>query len=120
MRDIPQTPQAYYDLLVKTSEEGGFPAAEGNSCLYRTSDGRACAVGLLMDDKTAESAPQCQVLNLPRSILDKLPDWAPLSPLRDIQRAHDDLAWEREWEHDKFVRRINGNPIFDNVQRVPA
>jgi hypothetical protein len=130
------TKQEYYDLLVKTSLEGGFPARESwhTGCKYRTTDGKKCAVGLLIPDEkySYDVERQGTVIGLsavyPDLVNSILPENMIWEHLREIQKVHDyhidkcskdqnDVPYTY-WEHDTFVKNLNELECFSNVQQV--
>lgn len=113
------TKQEYYDLLVRTSAEGGFPSMEGGRCRYRTDTGRRCAVGLLIPDEMYEPGmetnnaywlerrfPQVQAV---------FPDEMDADELRRVQTVHDELAQDLGWDHQSFVANLNTLHCFVDV-----
>lgn len=105
------TKKEYYDLLVKTSLEGGFPAIDdGGNCLYRTSDGKACGIGIIMPDAFYNRLTRTQKTFAVDQIVNErsLPSWVPedcdVKILLEVQGVHDSLR--DKWSHAKFVRRL--------------
>lgn len=129
MTRVCETLREYYDLLVKTSKEGGFPAAvfrEGDvHCRYRTEDGKKCAVGLVIPDDRYDPTWDCHNLTaygLPFVVIRPgLPADASVNLLSRIQEVHDELARKclrggefdpDAWDHAEFVRRLGDIPEF--------
>ena len=119
------TRQEYYDLLVKTSEDGGFPARdylyEPPPCKYRTSDGKKCAIGIIMPDNFYGEEMEGKSISV---ILDfaihnfSIPvDWIPegmtVADLYLIQYIHDNLP---VWDHKKFVEKLNETGCFRELK----
>jgi hypothetical protein len=99
----------YYDLLVKTSKDGGFPsyAPLDKHCKYHSEDGKKCAAGLLISDKVYD--PEMENIKI-SSVIEKynlgkiIPKGLSLKQLQDIQFAHDEIALCNEkWDHESFV-----------------
>ena len=126
------TKQQYYDLLVKTSAEGGFPSlnTERDACRYRGTNGKKCAVGLIMPDEVYCLRMEGQLAMSACELAGNL-DWIPegMTPrdLVGIQRAHD---WECQnlifgdadgvvtpWSHARFVANLNNLSCFADVVR---
>lgn len=113
------TKREYFELLVKTSEAGGFPSVAmcvslcGSKlrCLYRGPDGRKCAVGLLIPDDKFDPAINSDAVY---DVIDRVdvPEGMSEGDLNDCQKAHDALAREREWPHDDFVALLRELPCF--------
>ena len=117
------TKQEYYDLLVTTSRNGGFPAVRVddycfNNCVYRGGDGRKCAVGLIMPDdrykKELEGTTASHVCKVCGT------DWVPkgitAEDLENIQSAHDNLS-NGDWRHIDFVTELDQLVCFADVQK---
>lgn len=116
--NVKVTKQQYYDLLVKTSEAGGFPSVYIHpvdhvmtGCAYLARDGKKCVVGLLMPD----GHPAQQSGHYFRTLLERTPDLANIIPegmkaddLHDLQTIHDSM--KHGWNHEEFLQRIQ--PIF--------
>lgn len=122
------TKQEYYNLLVKTSAEGRFPATEcwgertEPTCCYRTKDGRKCAAGLLIPDD--EYSPNMEnrnfmaIINDYPALLHCIPEGMTARNVRQIQyNIHDSVALY-PWSHEFFVRRLNQLDCFHNVEKV--
>jgi hypothetical protein len=95
------TPQELFDKAYLGLVAQGKRSYE-NGCKYRTKDGLKCAVGFLIDDKTAEEWDNFGSIDQVKCHIDRedLPDWlftnSPM--LQRIQQAHDDLA-----DDDAFI-----------------
>ncbi len=107
------TLQSFYNELVLNCMEGKFPATEENSveCCYRTSDGRACPVGLLIsDDRYSPEIENISAYNLDSWRLDLKPEELTLDDLAILQAAHDSFFHGRKdrdlppeiWFNDAF------------------
>lgn len=113
--------QEYYDLLVKTSLEGGFPAIErsSNSCKYRSSNGKKCAVGIIIPDNVYEKRFEGRSINqiLKHYCFDQswIPDGIRISDLKNIQILHD--CNTDNWNHNYFIRCLNSLPCFSEIQK---
>jgi hypothetical protein len=107
------TARDYFELLCHTSRRGGFPAYEPGigGCRNRTSDGRKCAVGVLIPDEKYNSA--CEVLG-PTLLAEEgyleIPAGLTAYELLQIRSCHD--AHPVPWHHEAFVEKLRG--------RVPA
>jgi hypothetical protein len=119
------TNRSYFDLLVKTSAEGKFPAYEGGQCKYRTSNGLKCGVGVIVPDEI-----YCDLFDhnefmvtgiiylnnhLPNVL--KLKEWIPegmtILELADVQKVHDSNSSPYYlWDHDNFVKQLLKLPCF--------
>lgn len=90
----------YYRLLEAKCAEGKLPAInEHGSCKYRTEDGRACAVGLLIPDEKYDPSFEGAACYTPWSDTGKeiqaavtLPDGVRWLDMRKIQVSHDEYA----------------------------
>ena len=106
----------YYELLVKTSLEGGFPArvSEGMAsvCKYRCEDGKKCAIGLIMPDGFYRPDMEGRAVN--RVTGHTIPDWFPegvdMDQVMEIQAAHDGMTII--WRHERFVG------LLKNILRI--
>lgn len=79
----------------------GKPSYDG-SCLYRGPNGTACAVGCLLDDKTAEKFDTFvdpSISNIARYHYDELPRELlfHIDFLNELQEAHDSHVKESDW-----------------------
>ncbi len=128
------TKQEYYDLLVKTSAEGGFPSLRDDrerslnkgsdpsvNCAYRGQNGRKCAFGLLIPDdcyaKTMEGKHAGAVIeNFKLQAV--VPEGLDKSNLLDIQSIHDSESGYACWNHGQFVTRLNRHHCFGDVNRT--
>lgn len=72
---------------------------DGWVCSYRTEDGRACAIGRLIDDKTANLADNSDKKAI-AAVIDIMPKHVsrfPIEFLAEIQRLHDQtIFWDLE------------------------
>jgi len=125
------TTKEYFNLLIETSESGGFPAiTKGNKCAYRGEGGRRCAVGIIMPDhvykESMEGAPASNMFE--KGIVDW--SWLPMkngvtilaSDLNSIQEVHDmqvKNTWSRigVWDPDKFEAALRELWVFDDVEK---
>jgi hypothetical protein len=114
------TKREYYDLLVKTSLEGGFPAMDGFSCAYRAESGRRCALGVIIPDEhyrpQMESAGNIYGLSQKGFVTESEP-WFPegvtFQDLYEVQDAHDGLSsTTHPWDHEQFVRKLSRLSCF--------
>lgn len=137
------TKQQYYDLLVTTSKNGGFPAADDHgNCFYRTEDGKRCVVGIVLPDNLYQRCMEgkafsrvCEILigeyesdhqHLPDDVRKQDPtkfEWVPehmsLCDLASCQSAHDNLVLGHgQWVHSYFVKNLNALSCFQDVQKV--
>jgi hypothetical protein len=116
--------QEFYDLLVKTSLEGGFPArtTNKNHCLYRGPEGRRCVTGLVLPDKLYRPEFEQKPVD---SLFDAVGDhWLPTGITRmamsRLQRVHDSQLLGDEWDHHLFLKNINQQECFKDIRRLPA
>lgn len=113
------TKREYFDLLVKTSAEGGFPALlptkcydDGNAsvrCAYRGEGGRRCAVGLILpDDLYEEGFENKPSEHLPPTVLEAItPEGMTWGDLRRVQYKHDREAQTfAAWSHERFTQSL--------------
>lgn len=117
--------QTYYDLLVRTSREGGFPAVDGKqSCRYRMDDGRRCAVGWAIPDEAYSPSIEGKVVDhdeMPAEVLNAIEAAVPglgLADFAQIQRLHDGMR--HDWDHSRFVARLNRMGCFKQVAQAEA
>lgn len=121
----PEGPQEWLDQLVKASYEGKFPAYDANrgQCCYRTPEGYACAVGLLIPDE--KYTPDMDAYGgVDRDFCEKyghaLPGWATYRHLEEVQNVHDfaesDMRLRgKPWSHTKFVEELLRCSIFEGL-----
>lgn len=90
------TPQEIFDTAVLGVLEQGAPSTHNGRCLYRSPTGTKCAVGMLLDDETAEKADRVNgtasgIVTLVAGYYDIFPEWVieHVRLLEDLQRAHD-------------------------------
>lgn len=123
------TVQEYYDLLVTTSANSGFPSIRAeddgrNYCRYRNSDGKKCAFGVLIPDDKYNPDMECgqvgEILKRYMFLNEYIPSGMNINDLQNIQYIHDDLATslKQEWSHGLFVARLNKERCFDNCTKV--
>jgi hypothetical protein len=134
------TKSEYYRLLVETSKGGGFPAYNQTQrvCVYRSPDGKRCAVGLLIpDDKYVRDMDAAgNALDLFAAfpgLQSVIPEGLSKRDLFDIQGCHDQLRpgadkpWGCEtdeeyssyrWDHDQFVRMLDALPCFGGMTQT--
>lgn len=101
------TREQYRELLIKKSATGKFPAIEGFSCRYRTPDGRACAVGILiLDEKyTTDIEGNSAYASCVREVIE-YPEGVTQDELEQVQGIHDRIASDGEWNHEKFAVEV--------------
>lgn len=113
--------QKYLELLIKTSAEGGFPAAKlDNSkflhfmCYYRLND-RKCAIGILIPDNVYHKDMECgdvyKLIDRFPSLKEHFPKDVAPEEFYNIQQIHDNLAKKcsqqnMKWPHETFVTQI--------------
>lgn len=121
------TRKDYFDLLVRTSAGGEFPATHdaGITCSYRMHDGRRCAVGLILPDSVYEvrmegNTVEALVKDGYIKDLSWVPDGMTLKDLGRVQSIHDSLSGYDTWGHEEFVRRIRSQPCFQNLEEAAA
>ena len=101
--DEQQQLQNTFDTVVRHLAQQGGPSRGFSKCLYRSSDGRKCAVGCLIPDSMY--TPEMEGC-MARSLITRFPElevklgsnWAQLDPLMRLQMAHDSspYAWRSE------------------------
>ena len=104
------TKREYYDLLVKTSLEGGFPSMEGSTCKYHSRDGKRCVAGLLIPDDISHPMFEgniidtlCEYNSQLESVITS--EEIPLTLIKKCQYLHD-VVMEEPWNHELFVERL--------------
>lgn len=116
---VPNTPKEFFDLLVRASEDNRLPATGTDEfgykkCCYRTCDGRACAIGLLIpDEETANGIPNEMPVRSNSWAQKFLPPWLSLDDAQKIQKVHD-VQQCSIWNHDKFAVDLKEIPVFTN------
>lgn len=130
-------PQGWYDWLVKTSAEGGFPASSPSTpeelaakprvatrCRYLTPDGKQCGVGGLFTPEDAGRLEAAMGGSSPVESYDVgwqncLPPWLTAYWARQVQYAHDDQVNNKSpWNHRYFVVQLNGLQVFRACTKV--
>lgn len=123
------TKRDYYDLLVRSATDGTFPAVRRlpdgrvTTCMYRTPDGRRCAVGLLIPpERYRPQIDQWGILAFcPVEALGKCgvcpPDGVTSLDLDEIQGYHDSLRYR--WEPEEFKRLLLRVPCFHEFRPAP-
>ena len=108
------TEQEIFDKVAKHLLDQGEPSVIGDSCVYRGTNGRMCAAGVLIPDEvySVEMEGKCF-----HSVAQKLPD--SLSYLKEnsffvgeLQELHDDTmacTWERKLRAIASKRELNWN-----------
>tara|TARA_R110002072_G_scaffold151470_1_gene300768 strand:- start:5923 stop:6336 length:414 start_codon:yes stop_codon:yes gene_type:complete len=110
-------PQEIFDKVLRHLEDqGGRAVDEAGYCMYRAPDGRACALGALVDDETAEKWDAYGSENTGRSpgahtliSAGLTPDWVRrnASLVGDLQRLHDVATyWDGQYFHLNRARTI--------------
>jgi hypothetical protein len=120
------TKQEYFDLLVKTSKEGGFPATSSyGGCYYRSPEGKKCTIGLLIPDELYNSTMEFE--DITKIITYIVPvDGFTVDDYCSVQSAHDDMAIKLQsiitgqsiWNHAEFVDKLLDVHCFQGVQCV--
>ena len=122
------TAKQYFDLLVKTSSEGGFPAVtRSGSCCYRMENGRKCAVGIIIpneiDTYAFEGSGISDLTDYARELL-QIRSWIPdgilEGDLQKVQECHDNQVLHYDyflppWNHDKFVESLSELECFKEI-----
>lgn len=96
------TKREYYDLLLRSCDDGTFPTYNNGGCYYRAPGGKKCAVGVLIPDEIAAVANGATVFNLDKELravgtpfdFDGLVEGLKIDDLRSVQNAHDLSAIE--------------------------
>jgi len=128
------TKQEYYDLLVKSAQDGTFPSAVihdnmAMQCLYRADQTphslKRCAGGLLIDDE--KYSPDLETVRVTMLALShpgifNLPEGLSVSDINAIQREHDEACdWKNKsivWYKEQFIDCINALSCFADVVKV--
>lgn len=120
------TKREYYDLLIRSCDDGTFPSydAASGACVYRGPKGMKCAVGVLLPDEIAAVANHATVYQLDEmlKVAGKPFDFANLvegltiNDLRNVQNAHDLAASSAHrngtnFKRD-FIERLHKLPFF--------
>jgi len=112
MQRVCETALEYFDLLVKTSAEGQFPAGVPDTrlCFYRMDNGRRCPVGLILPDELYRPEFDMKGGNTAEQIAQRVGhDWLPngtnVNDLNKIQSIHDSLT-EWGWDHAQWVKSL--------------
>ena len=114
------TKQEYYDLLVKSANDGTFPCINPRhmTCTYRGPDNKKCAVGILISDELYNpdwDRGLMPVNELPDDIITKImPDGMNIIDLRNVQITHDKFL-NRNWSAVEFIERLNALNCFKDV-----
>jgi hypothetical protein len=115
------TKSEYFDLLEKTSLEGGFPSIDlyctgPGSCRYRSLNGLGCVVGLLIPDELyspgMEGIGISDLVKRCRELISHIPSGLTLGQLHRLQRLHDTIGQhlyettgvnKLYWSHEDFM-----------------
>lgn len=116
---VPQSKQAWLNLMIRTSLAGGFPSSEdvpcGAKCLYRSPEGRKCAIGLLIPDERYDKTLEGEINARLRR---RLPEWQKPMKTRElnaVQQCHDYQALDMAsggWDHARFVEDLKLTGVF--------
>lgn len=110
------TKREYFDLLLKTNNEGGFPSTDGAYCMYRNPHGRKCVYGLLIPDNEYDPRWEGKSVKGLNAAGFKIyfVDGLTIHDLADIQKVHDYLCHPsfKTWEADMFEHKIRALPCF--------
>lgn len=114
---MPADPQAILDYVVPKLWEQG-PSQEAGSCVYRSPEGKRCALGLLLPDSAYQDrfdAMYEDAANIRDAVLNKIADynkWT-MNELRDLheffldlQEVHDEAAIAGQAFHAVFRDKI--------------
>lgn len=103
------TRQEYFERLRDLSAAGKFPCVKANNtvCLYRSEDGRGCAIGIALPDDVARALDECVLSSVSRSyVWEQVRPFLPPDMTHDaavaLQKAHDKHLNDK-WDHDRFV-----------------
>lgn len=112
------TPQQYYDILCTAAKDGTFPSYSNGMCMYRTPEGKRCAVGILASEEQYNRARSYGSVegSLPYHFLKNCQieiDLSIYNCLRAIQDAHDIRA--RRWNTASFIAKIGDISCFKDV-----
>jgi hypothetical protein len=99
------TDQEIFDKVITHLRKQGKASENGDGCWYRTTDGKSCAVGCLIQDSDYNESMEGLRL---RGLLEKFPNNPSISKmtahqdlLGRLQHIHDTYStdrWEDEWE----------------------
>ena len=93
--------QAIFNKVVQHLRKQGSQAVDDNGCLYRSLDGKKCAIGCLIPDELYnQNIERCGVRSLSHIFLANcIPGYSPDDEefLSRLQRVHDNSLIE-EWE----------------------
>ena len=114
-----KTKQEYYDELVCSALDGTFPSVMPDGCMYRGFGGTKCAAGILIpDDQYYETMEGCPFDEIYEDLGDIIPKGMTINDVCSIQTWHDDLAWYPDEFSVKFLRKLKGSKIFDDVKKL--
>lgn len=87
--------QEIFDTVVtKLKAQGRVAKMPNGACMYRTADGRACGIGLLLPDDRVPNGGS--ILSLIGNGL--FPEWNGMSDfMQDIQSAHDGARYDHQF-----------------------
>lgn len=125
------TKREYYDLLVKSCDDGTFPSGDRDGCHYRAPGGKKCAVGVLIPDdvwrswhESAKYLNNLSVYDLDNRLkqcgvffdFNKVVDGLTMADLRSVQNAHDKATVESlrlgVTFKMEFLDRLHALPFF--------
>lgn len=112
--------QEYYNALVQTSANGGFPAKDPpyGFCKYRTIDGKACVIGIGIPDEQYNKSLEGPLDELRINYPKLLPEWATFEQLQQLQKIHDNLSHLKEWNHEVFILFLNDSDLFKPIIKL--
>jgi hypothetical protein len=118
-KPLPQTKQEYLNLIYEQLRKGKLPAEIMNfaenmiQCSYRTSDGKACLIGLLMDDDHPKLGSPFDIQHLHGMGGIDLPAWIPIQEAARLQNIHDETAYNHSRDFaNVFDSRLRADPFF--------
>lgn len=104
------TSREYFEKLKVAATDGTFPstdAIDGN-CVYRTEDGRGCAIGIILSDKLYRQSMEGwdfshQTPGMRKAIIARV-DGATEDFMFAVQKCHDKLA--HIWNPEEFIADV--------------
>jgi len=111
------TKHEYRDLLIATSAAGLFPSVnKAGTCMYRSGDGRRCAVGLLIPDDVYKKSMDWKGGMSATRVMTRyeiaVPEGMTMAEVVKVQVLHDTLAattvlpFHAKWDHEEFAEEV--------------
>lgn len=126
------TKREYYDLLLRSCDDGTFPSGDLDGCYYRGVGNKRCAVGVLIPDDVwaswtiaSTNLNGLTVFDLDARLkrynvsfdFNAVVEGLNINDLRDVQKAHDLASHESAHSgvaafKETFVSRLRRLPFF--------